>query len=527
MDVRSGCIGALAGCGLLATAGALHAAPGDWFVDGRPTAAAVEAVALLSDAESHGLDPADYAAASLAAAVQRLAADPLRGTANGARVGMALEAALQRYLGDLHHGRVDPATLSMHYVPAPDDRFDAATLLAVALHERRLSAAVAGAAPTTPPYTRLREALATVRALAHHAAWRLSLPPLARDARGRRQALHPGQAWDGLDLLARRLVAWGDGPARAEAPSFYDDVLVDAVRSFQRRHGLSDDGIVGPATWAALQVTPEVRARQIAWALERLRWTPLRRSPRMVVVNVPEFLLRAYAVHGERIEVVATMKVIVGKAPDTRTPLFDAELRSIEFSPYWNVPPSIARAELLPRLRRDPASMQREGFEFVGGGGRVDTRWSLAQHDAVLAGTARIRQRPGPPNALGDIKFVFPNLDHIFLHHTPSTGLFARERRDFSHGCIRVEQPVALAQFALRGMPGWDRPRIEAAMHSGASHTVDLADPVRVLIAYGTTLVKDGRIHFYDDLYGHDRRLELALRQAAHARPPIDRLLPP
>jgi murein L,D-transpeptidase YcbB/YkuD len=211
------------------------------------------------------------------------------------------------------------------------------------------------------------------------------------------------------------------------------------------------------------------------------------------------------------------MKVIVGKALDTRTPLIEADMRSIEFKPYWNVPPSIARNELVPQLRRNPAVWAREGYEFVAADGHVDTELSAAGLDAVREGRLRIRQRPGPRNALGDIKFVFPNHENIYLHHTPATRLFERERRDFSHGCIRVENPVALAKFVLHDMPPWDEARIREAM-AGVSATLRLAEPVRVLIAYGTALVKDGRIHFFDDIYRHDQALDAALRERSRQR---------
>ena len=167
----------------------------------------------------------------------------------------------------------------------------------------------------------------------------------------------------------------------------------------------------------------------------------------------------------------------------------------------------------MPRLRRDPGHFVQQGFEFVAPDGRVSTGLSAAQLDAVLAGRSRIRQRPGPQNALGDIKFVFPNRDNIYLHHTPSIGLFGRERRDFSHGCIRVEAPVALAQFVLQAMPEWTEERIRAAMAQGTSATLRLSEPLPVLIAYGTSLVKNGRIHFFEDIYGHDRRLDAALQR--------------
>jgi L,D-transpeptidase YcbB len=265
-------------------------------------------------------------------------------------------------------------------------------------------------------------------------------------------------------------------------------------------------------------VSPAARVRQIELGLERLRWTPLLQAQRMIVVNIPEFVLRAYEVRDERIVVGEEMKIIVGKALDTRTPLFDAELQLIEFSPYWNVPPSIARGEIVPKLRRDPGYFEREGFEFLDPGGRVDAALSAANLDALYAGRLRIRQRPGERNALGAIKFVFPNDAHIFLHHTPSVGLFAHERRDFSHGCIRVERPVELAQFVLQDMPEWTRERIVQAMARGESTTLRVATPVRVLIAYGTVLVKQGRVHFFEDIYGQDRKLDAALRQNALQR---------
>ena len=288
------------------------------------------------------------------------------------------------------------------------------------------------------------------------------------------------------------------------------------MRAFQRRHGLADDGVIGPATLAALQVTPAQRARQVELTLERLRWTPLLQAPRMVVINIPEFVLRAYEVRDGRIEVRQTMKVIVGKAMRTRTPLFDEDMRFIEFSPYWNVPD-------VDRPRRDrAAAAARSGLLASRGfrvrrrrGARVDHASTRRRSTPCWPAGNASASGPGPRNALGDIKFVFPNREHIYLHHTPSVRLFERERRDFSHGCIRVEQPVALAGFVLQGMPQWTEARVHEAMRSGKSFTLRLAEPVPVLIAYATALVRAGRMHFYDDLYGLDRQLESALRDAS------------
>lgn len=526
--------------GAQAQADAPAASP-PWFQQGAPGPLAAQALDLLAHAQEHGLDPRDYGTDRLRQRVDGAGTDPAR----QAEAASALTAATAAYLKDLRLGRIDPRSLH-HDFSVQAQTYDAAAVLQAVRTPQDLVAAAQAAAPALPQYAQMRQALVLYRMLASHDAWKRPLPPLPPAAGKRPAKLEPGQAWTGLDLLAERLVALGDlrvdwaegrsaatsasAPASASAlapapagasappaavpavpPPAYEPVLVEAVRAFQTRHGLPADGVLGRATLAALQVPPADRIRQIELGLERMRWTPLMQDSRMIVINIPEFMLRGYEVQDGRITVEAEMKVIVGKALDTRTPLFDEVMRFIEFSPYWNVPPSIARGETIPKLRRDPGYLARQGFEFVGPGGQVSTGVTAGHLDAVLAGQMRIRQRPGPQNALGDIKFVFPNADNIYLHHTPSVSLFERERRDFSHGCIRVEQPVALARFVLQDQPEWTEERIRAAMSAGTSNTLKLARPVPVLIAYGTSLVKSGRIYFYDDLYGHDRRLSAAL----------------
>jgi murein L,D-transpeptidase YcbB/YkuD len=491
-------------------------APAAWLVGGQPTALARQAVEMLADAASDGLEPQDYDAAALTQAVRHAAQQPLDAAAES-RLQQQLTAAMQRYLGDLHSGRIAPQELPHGYAAPGRKRYDAAVALQEALASGQLAEATRAAAPRLAQYEQLRAALARYRTLAGHPGWTAPLPSLPPSTDRRPPKLEPGGGYAGLAQLRERLIALGDLPASAPASSSYDAALVDAVRSFQQRHGLAADGVIGKATLAQLQVPPAARARQLELSLERLRWTPLLSGPRMVVINVPEFVLRAYEVAGDRIAVRETMKIIVGKALDTRTPLLEEQMRYIEFSPYWNVPPSIARNELVPRLRRDPAYWQREGFEFVTAQGVVESL-APALLDATLAGGARIRQRPGPRNALGDIKFAFPNRENVYLHHTPSVGLFERDRRDFSHGCIRVERPVALAMFVLAGMPDWTEERVREAMAADESKTLRLATPVPVLIAYGTAIVRDGRVHFFDDIYGHDRVLDAALRRP---RPPL------
>jgi len=479
-----------------------------------------EALALLADAPAHGLRAADYDAGPLLSQVQA-AADGQPPEA-AARLGAHLTAAVRRLLADLHDGRVDPRKIHHAFDVSRRADYDAGATLQAALAAGHLADAVRTALPTLPQYGQLQAALAQYRAMGDPPAWAQPLPPLPPAAGGKRAAtkLEPGGRWAGLPQLAERLALLGDlAPAAAAepAPQTYDGPLVEALRAFQHRHGLAEDGVIGPATLAALAVTPARRAAQIALSLERIRWTPLMQAPRMILINIPEFVLRAYELDEGRIHVRETMRVIVGGALDKRTPLFDEAMRFIEFSPYWNVPPSIARKELIPRLRRDPGHFASQGFEFYGPGG-ADPVLTSAKLDAVLRGTLRIRQRPGPKNALGDIKFVFPNKDNIYLHHTPSPGLFERDRRDLSHGCIRVEHPVALARFVLANDPAWPEARIVEAMGRGESHTIALGEPIPVLIAYGTTLVKDDRIYFYEDIYGHDAALAAALKAP---RPPL------
>ena len=489
-----------------------------WLDGDRPGPQASQAVELLAASASHGLVPQDYNASALEKAVAQAAAQgPAPQAAAMVRLDQALTTAMTRYLHDVHLGRVDPQKIHHNFSAPQREAFDAAAYLQTAVAAQRLPEAAAEAAPHLPLYAKLRDALARYRQQVNQPVWRQPLPPLPGGLRGK---LAPGQSYAGLTVLAGRLAALGDMAKDATVPARYEGPLVDAVKAFQQRHGLAADGVIGKTTLTQLQVTPAARVRQIELALERLRWTPLMQGPRMVVINIPEFVLRAYEVQGERIQIKQEMRVVVGKALDTRTPLFDEDMRFIEFSPYWNIPPSIARAETVPRLRRDPGYLAREGMEFVSAGGRVDRMVSAGLLSAVLAGQSRIRQRPGPKNALGDIKFVFPNSDNIYLHHTPATQLFNRDRRDFSHGCIRVEHPVELAKFILKDMPEWTQDRIQKAMSRGESATLKLTEPVPVVIAYGTALVKDGRTFFFEDIYGLDRQLDEALRKHSSSLAP-------
>ena len=260
--------------------------------------------------------------------------------------------------------------------------------------------------------------------------------------------------------------------------------------------------------------------RQIELTMERWRWLPDNLGDRFLVVNVPAFQLYAFDLTGGNVQPSLTMPVVVGSAARHETPIFSGLMQYMVFRPYWNIPPGILRSETIPKLRRDPGSLTRSRLEIVAAGApdAPSTTYpaTAANLSRVASGALRIRQRPGPSNSLGKAKFIFPNTYNVYLHDTPAQDLFDKTRRDFSHGCIRVANPPALAQFVLQDQPRWTPAAIDSAMNTGPeSQKVPLAKPVGVYVLYGTVLVEpDGAMHFYDDLYRLDASLERALAAA-------------
>jgi L,D-transpeptidase YcbB len=473
--------------------------------DGRPNRAAQDALMLLDGARDEGLDPADYGMPEL----DRLATQLTRlsDAASQASFDVALSASMLRFVRHLHMGRVDPSTVGFRLIGSTE-RPDFATLLRASVNAGRLTESVAMLKPAFVQYEALREALIRYKRHAAEPGFALHSDTPVR----------PGQPLTGLDALHRKLVATGDLPANTQAPpasGIYEGALVDGIRRFQSRHGLPADGVIGKATSAALAVPLSRRVRQIELALERLRWLPRLDDRRLVAVNIPMFRLLAWETVAEENEPLLGMGVIVGRARKTQTPVLLAEMREVIFRPYWNVPQSIVRKEILPMLARDPGYLEREDMEILSGpgenGGPVEpTAGNLAR---LKRGALRLRQRPGPRNALGLVKFVFPNEADVYLHATPAAQLFNESRRDFSHGCVRVEDAVALAEWALKDDAQWTRDRILSAMTGTQTFSVRLGRPIQVLLFYTTAVVmpEDGTIHFAEDIYGHDARLDKAL----------------
>ncbi len=471
-----------------------------WLAAGRPTQAAAEATRVLGAAGAHGLRPADYDAGRLAAARRELARGDVATGETLANFDIGVTLGLLRHLLDLHVGRIDPKRLSFDY-DIEAKHVDVVALVTAARLHGDLAEIVAEAEPEFAQYRRLVAQLARYRALAQD----LHVGPVVVP-----RTLRPGDPAPGTDGLARWLAALGDLPA-ASLPigAAYEGALVEAIRRFQRRHGLSPDGVIGPRTAQALAVPADRRARQIELALERLRWLPTPVGRRAIFVNLPAFELIAV----DRVERNAApalqMRVVVGKA-GTRTPAFAGELETVVFAPYWNVPRSIVVHEELPKLRRNPGRLAAQRFEIVSGDAVLPS--SPASIEALALGRARLRQRPGPGNALGRVKFLFPNPHQVYLHDTPARQLFAQSRRDFSHGCIRIEQPTKLAEWVLRTREDWPPERIVAAMAGTRETSVRVDPPIALVIAYATAVARqDDTISFYEDLYGHDAALERAL----------------
>jgi murein L,D-transpeptidase YcbB/YkuD len=293
------------------------------------------------------------------------------------------------------------------------------------------------------------------------------------------------------------------------------------VKRFQARHGLEADGVVGKATLAALYVPLAWRVRQIELALERLRWLPDLGDRRFLALNIPMFYLWGWDSIPPSGAPSIGMRAIVGRALSTQTPVFVEEMRYVIFRPHWNVPRSILRSEILPILERDPSYLRRQSMEIVWGYADDARPVAATAENLALLGQSevRLRQRPGPRNALGLVKFVFPNTADIYMHGTPAQELFSRTRRDFSHGCVRVEDPLALAAWVLKDQPEWTRARILAAMSGAQSLRVDLTQPIRVILFYTTAVVmpEDGTVHFAEDIYRHDGRLDRALARPSNS----------
>ncbi len=492
------------------------------------------ALTELCAAEEHGLNRADYLTEALQQSIEQAFAedapsDSVR-TRRLAALDVALASTLLDYTSDVITGRVNPTDFGDSW-QTPVHTIDPARMLAQAVADDSLGSISERVSSTHPEYAALREELSRYRSIASQGGW-------ATVSQG--EALTEGATGERVEAVVRRLAASGDldstmlvdsqalndtttlsetttaDDSRSPSDSTleYDERIAEAVRSFQQRHGLETDGVVGESVIQAMNVPADERARQIELNLERWRWIPAQLGGRYIYVNIPAFELHAFEDGTEQM----SMAVVVGEEYDDQaTPVFSDTMEYVVFNPYWNIPQSIAEEEILPNAREDDGYLEQNRYEIA-------TSWSEDAEvvpptpenlDMVESGRYRLRQQPGPQNALGRIKFMFPNEFNIYLHDTPEDYLFERAQRAYSHGCIRVERPVELGDFVFTS-DEWDADDIRSAIDSGERQIQNLQSPLPVYILYWTAFVDaEGRMNFREDLYGSDDELDEALRQSA------------
>ena len=450
----------------------------------------------LERAGREGLNPGDYPVAEVAA---MLDTTDIQDPRQLAERDVYLSFLFVTYAGHLSRGRLDAPDLRQNWFigdPGPD----LARILADAVEERGVRLALAEVTPAYAGYRGLRAALARYRDMAAAKRW-----PWV----GGRFKLARGDTSARVPRIRELLLRTGDLRPGEEPDStlrspVFDAALDEAVRRFQRRHGLLVDGVVGPRTVTEMAVPPRKRVRTLLANLERWRWLPDTLDARYVMVNIPQFELMVVD-HGDT---VLSMRVVVGNDVNA-TPVFRNKIQYIETSPQWNVPARIAAEELLPKVIEDPDYLARHRIVVL------DEHWQETDPDTMdwtqvnpESLSVHFRQEPGPANPLGSIKFMFPNRFSIYLHDTSNPALFRRSHRDFSHGCVRIEKPVDLAEYLVRGDPRWTRERIEKAMKSKETLRIDLPEPVPVYLLYWTAFVgSGGEVNFRPDLYGSDEAL--------------------
>ncbi len=477
-----------------------------WIRANRPTDQALSLIACLESAESKGLQPEDYDVPRWAERLENLRqAVPVSET-ELAKFDLALTVSAMRYLSALHVGRVNPRHFNFGF-DIGQKRCDLAEFLQKRVMESQdVVSVLAELEPPLAAYWRTERALQSyIRFAQEYDEGPMPTP---------KKPVRPGDTYPGVATLAKLLRLLNDLPADARLASgdVYQEPLVSAVKHFQHRHGLQEDGQLTGRTLAELNVPLGQRVQQLQLTLERWRWVTHEFSQPPIVVNIPEYKLRAL---NEKHEPVLVMNIVVGKAYRHRTPVFTKEMKYVIFRPYWDVPCSITRAELIPQIERDPTTyLAKHAYEIVTFDGRVVADGAVSKEilQQLRSGRLRIRQRPGSSNALGLVKFVFPNEHDVYLHGTPMQNLFSMPRSDFSHGCIRVEHPEELAAWVLRSQPGWTADRIREAMNGETTLRVNLDQPIPVLIVYGTAVVPaEGEVHFFDDIYGYDADLQRAI----------------
>jgi murein L,D-transpeptidase YcbB/YkuD len=485
-----------------------------WIHDGEPTTQAVELIRILQDADREGLLAEDYDASRWADRLTLLKSP--HQSADEARFDAALTICIMRYVSDVHIGRINPQHLGFEF-DVSHKKLD----LPHFVRERLVNGAdlrseLAKVEPPFPSYQRLRAAL-------------LHYMEFEKNGDGEKVldvgGVSPGGQYAGIAGLTNQLRLLGDLPDSVTIPpdsQVYEGPLVDAVKHFQGRFGLRPTGELDYKTVVEMNVPLSDRIEQMRLGLERYRWLPYQFKQLPIVINVPEFRIYGF---NEKGEVGLTMRVNVGEDYNHQTPMFEGNIQYLVFRPYWTPPPNILKNEIIPDIEKNP-SLEDLNLELVSASGKVINSGNVtpATLQQVRAGKLTVRQPPGPENGMGLVKFMFPNEHHVYIHDTPaSLDMFSEAaegeegelKRVGSHGCIHAQQPAKLAAWLLRNTPGWDLERVEQAMHEGRDNVrVNVSPTIPVLIFYLTVVVEEnGDVHFFHDIYGHDRTLKQELAQ--------------
>jgi L,D-transpeptidase YcbB len=458
-------------------------------------AALLEAVA---GSDRHGLAPADYHHPVLSELMAAVDTDPSPELA--VELDILATDALARLAFHLRFGKVNPVQVEPTWnFSRSISGINPVAAIQVLMDADELGVALDALTADSDYYRGLMAALAEYRAIAGRGGW----PGISADETFRKDVVSAV-----VPALRARLAVTGDLGHEAPVADEYlfDAELEEAVRRFQARHGLDSDGAVGRRTLAALNVPVEARIGQLRANMERARWVFRDLEDRYLLVNIARF--RVMLIEGK--QVTWSARAVVGR-PYRQTPVFKARMRYLEFNPTWTVPPTILTRDLLPEIRANPATLGDKGMVVLDRQGQpveaAEIDWAAIPARGF---PYMIRQEPGPANALGRVKFMFPNPHHVYMHDTPSRELFGRTERAFSSGCIRLERPFELVRLLLAGTQ-WDEPAVERALASGRTRVVNLPDPVTVLILYGTAVPEEGRMHFLPDVYQRDQRLLAAL----------------
>ena len=476
-----------------------------WVQNGQVRPQGLAVIKVLESANSRGLQPEDYDASRWPIRLSKLTQNPSE--QDLVSFDTALTVSAMRYSRAVHVGRVNPKEFSF-LLDNGEGQFSVAEFL-----QNRVATSSDPAAEfqkLEPPFPGYRKLLALLPVYEEYAK-----KDNGEKLQGAPKTVRPGQPYASLARLGQFLQLIGDIPAGTQLDpnaTIYDGALVEGVKHYQNRHGEEPTGELDARTINELNTPAADRIAQIKLTLERWRWVPHSFAQPPVVVNLPEYRLRAMNPDGT---VSFYKKVIIGKAYGHKSPVFEKEIQYVVFRPYWEVTPSIQRNEIVPHIQKDPNYIVKHNFQVITVKGEVVTENAVSPEvlEGIKTGHLMVRQKPGPTNSLGLVKIIFPNPENVYLHGTDAPQLFSQDVRDLSHGCIRVDQPADLVAWVLRNNPGWDLERVKATMNGDKENLqVNLVTRVPVLIVYGTAAVnEENQIRFFDDIYGYDAALAKAL----------------